>query len=190
MNKPVEKRAGRDHHSGGAESPAILKFDTRGPPLVEDEINNFSLPEMQIRSRFERLPHLAAISQTIGLCAWRLHCGTTRTIQQAKLNARPINHTPHDSAKRIDLSHEMTFGNSADSRITRHLSNEIQIERDEPSLGAESRGRRRGFAPGVAGANHDYIETLVKRHHLLPNTKCRENFRQYILSRCLAGDLP
>ena len=54
------------------------------------------------------------------------------------------------------------FRDSADRRIARHLSDEIEVQRDQPGFRTESSRGRGGLAARMAGADHDYIEYLVE----------------------------
>jgi hypothetical protein len=97
---------------------------------MDDEVNDLSLSQMQIRRRFERSTHLGAISHAVGLRSRRLNRRSTRTIQQSKLNSRAVNHAAHNAAERVNFADEMAFRDSTDCGITRHLPDEIEIERD------------------------------------------------------------
>jgi hypothetical protein len=56
----------------------------------------------------------------------------------------------------------MALRDPADRRIARHLTNKVEVERDEGRFGAKARGSRRRFTTGVARTNHDHIKTLVE----------------------------
>jgi hypothetical protein len=56
----------------------------------------------------------------------------------------------------------MAFRDSTDSGITRHLPDEIEIERDQSGLSAKPRRGGRCFTPSVTGADYDYIKDLVE----------------------------
>src|SRR6185436_6101807 len=62
----------------------------------------------------------------------------------------------------------MSFRNSTDSGIAGHPTDEIEIQRDQSSFCAQSSCGRRGLTTSMAGADHDYIEDLVKRHNYFP----------------------
>src|SRR5215217_2944670 len=113
---------------------------------------------MKIRSRFERSSHLAAVSHAISLRSWRLDRRPARTIEQSKLYSSPVNHTAHNAAQRVDFSYEVTFRDATNGWIARHLTDEIEIQRDQAGFRAESSRRRGSFAAGVPGADYDYIE--------------------------------
>ena len=123
---------------------------------------------MKIRGGFKRAPHLGAIAHAIGLRSRRLNRRTTRSIEQPKLNAGAINDAAHDAAERVNLAHEMAFRNSANRRIARHLTDQIEIQRNQTGFRAESRRGRRRLAARVAGADHNYIKYFIKRHDYFP----------------------
>jgi hypothetical protein len=168
MNEAIKKRAGCYDDGTRTKPPAVLEFNAHELSVVQNEVDDLTLTKMQIRRRFECSPHLVAVTRTIRLRSRGLHRRATRTIQQPKLDSGSVNDAPHDSAERIDLPHQMTFRNAADRGITRHLTHHIEIERDQAGFRAESRSRGRSFTPGVAGANHNDIKTLVERHPYLP----------------------
>src|ERR1041384_3829319 len=62
----------------------------------------------------------------------------------------------------------MPFRNSTNRRVARHLADEIKIQRDQSGFSAETSCGRRGLTTSMAGANHDYIEDLIKRHIYFP----------------------
>src|SRR5689334_5376461 len=123
---------------------------------------------MKIGRSLECSAHLAAVARTISLRPRRLHGRPARTIQQTKLNSGAINHSTHDAAERVDLTHEMSLRNAADGRVTRHLTHEIQIKSNKPGFRAQTRRGRGRLTAGVAGANHNHIEAFIKRHHYFP----------------------
>jgi hypothetical protein len=139
--------------------------------MVEYKVDNLSLPEVEIGSGFKRAPHLASIPHAISLSSRRLHRGTTGTIEQPELNSCAIYNPAHNAAERVDFSHEVSLRDSTNGGIAGHLADEIQIQRNEAGFRAQSSRGRSGLTARMAGANHYYIEDLVKRHGLFPDTK-------------------
>src|ERR1700752_779469 len=62
----------------------------------------------------------------------------------------------------------MPFRNSADGGIAGHLPHEIEIQCNQSGFGAETSRGRRSLTTCMAGADHDYIEDLIKRHSYFP----------------------
>jgi hypothetical protein len=164
VNQTIQKRSGRDYDSLSAKLSPIFEHDTRELAVIDHKVDNFSLPQMEIRRSFKRTTHLGAVSHAIRLRPRRLNRRSARTIEQAKLNSGTIDDTSHDPAERIDLSHKVPFRDSADSGIAGHLPDEIEVQSDQSGFRAETGRRRRRFTARVAGADHDYIECLIKRH--------------------------
>src|SRR6185369_11068532 len=168
MNEPIQKSSGRDHNGVRSKTATIFQHDASESSLIEHKIDDFSLPQMEIRGRFKRAPHLGAIAHAIRLGSWRLNRRAARSIEQSKLNASTIDDAAHDAAERVDLAHEMSLRNSTNRGIARHLTDEIEIQRNQACFSAESRRGRRRLAARMASANHDYIECLIKRHFYFP----------------------
>ena len=54
----------------------------------------------------------------------------------------------------------MTFGETADRRVARHLADRHAVVRQQDYPGADPRRRRRRFAAGMPAANHGHIELI------------------------------
>jgi len=67
----------------------------------------------------------------VALRARRLHGGSLAGIQHAELQARFVGVARHLPAQRIDLAHDLPFGQSANGRIARHLSDTVEIHREQ-----------------------------------------------------------
>jgi len=80
------------------------------------------------------------------------------------LNSHGIGDFAHDATEGVDLAHQMTLGHAADCRITAHLRNQVQIHGDQGCLQPHARGRHRGFASGVTGADYDDIVLFCECH--------------------------
>src|SRR5215213_2921608 len=126
---------------------------------------------MKIRRGLKRTSHLGSISHAICLGTRRLDGRSTRTVQQPELNAGAIDHAAHNPAQGIDLSHKMPLGDSANRWIARHLTDEIEIQRDQSSFSTKPRRRRSSFAARMPGSDHDYAEDFIKRHDYFPIQK-------------------
>ena len=96
--------------------------------------------------------------------AGRPHRGSARSIQEAELNADGVGNFAHDAAERVDFADEMSLGNAADRRIARHLRDQVDVEGVEGSLQSHTRGSHRCFAPGMSGADYDYVELFGELH--------------------------
>ena len=71
---------------------------------------------------------------------------------------------PHNSAQSIDLTHDVSFSNPADGRITGHLGDKIDIESIKSGLQSHASHGHGGLAAGVPGADDDHIELFRKMH--------------------------
>jgi hypothetical protein len=65
-----------------------------------------------------------------------LDSGTPRSVQEPELDTSSVDHATHNSAERIDLSNQMALRDSSDSRIARHLPDQVEIDRDHSGLGS------------------------------------------------------
>src|SRR6185436_3689725 len=121
--------------------------------------------------RFEMCAHERAVVRLVLLRSRRPDRGATATIQELELDSGAVRHAPHETAKRIDLSHQMALGESADRRIAGHVGDRIERHRDETDTDPESGRDRRGLAAGMACTDHQEWEGLrdfarALDHHL------------------------
>jgi hypothetical protein len=139
------------------------------------------LSEAEIRSGFQHAPHFGAVKRAVGLGPRSAHSGTSRSVEQAKLNAGTINDATHDAAEGIDFAHEVAFADTADRRVTRHLADEVEIERHERRFRTKAGRSGCGFAAGMTAANHHDIEDFIKSHEHLSLTsatsRCKRSRR-------------
>ena len=79
--------------------------------------------------------------------------------------------------------------------ITRHLRDQVNVERVESSPQAHAGRGYRSFASGMAGADHDYVELFGELHGKRePSAKIRTSLflpfvRSFILATSPATDL-
>ena len=102
------------------------------------------------------------IGLLVALRPRRPHRRPARSIQQSKLDADRIGDFAHDAAQRIDLAHQVPFGNSANRRIARHLRDQVGIEREQGGPQPHACRCHRGLASGMSGADHDHVELFGK----------------------------
>jgi len=96
----------------------------------------------------------------VGLRSGTVHGRALATVQDAELDARGIDCPAHGPAQGIDFTHDLSFGHSADGRITAHQGNRIQIAGQEGRFRPAARGRQGGLDPGVAATNHHNIKIV------------------------------
>ena len=63
----------------------------------------------------------------------------------------------HQPVEHVELAHQMTLADAADRRIARHLAEILGAEGQQADARAAARRGGRRFAPGVAGADDQYV---------------------------------
>ena len=100
----------------------------------------------------------------IALSARGPYGGPSGSVEQPKLDSDRIRDLAHDSAERVHFAHQMSFGNSTDSRIAGHLRDEINIQRVKGCLQAHARAGDCGLASSVSSSDYDDLELLRELH--------------------------
>jgi hypothetical protein len=97
----------------------------------------------------------------------RLDGGASTAVEHSELDAGLIYHPAHQTSERVDLANQVSFRDSPDGRVARHLGDHIETECDDGRLRAYSGGGVRGFASGVSRPDHHNVELFVKVWHAL-----------------------
>ena len=113
---------------------------------------------------FEDLAHFDAVELLVALGAGAPDGGAAGGVEQAELDAYGIGDFAHDAAEGVDFADEVAFGHAADGGIAAHLGDEVEVHGDERGLEAHARGGHRGFAAGMACADHGDIVLFGKSH--------------------------
>ncbi len=103
---------------------------------------------------------MLAIKLAVCLRARTLNGRPLRPVQHPELNARAIDHAPHQPVQRIDLAHEMPFAEPADCRVAGHLANRLEPMRDKGRSRTHASGSRGRLATGVPASHNNDVEDL------------------------------
>src|SRR5215470_9226080 len=76
-------------------------------------------------------------------------------VKHSKLDSSCISIEPHRSSHRIDLTNNMSFCQTTNCRVARHLANRIKILSQHDCAAAQSRGCQRRFDARMT-ATHNY----------------------------------
>ena len=90
---------------------------------------------------------------TIALGSWTPHGRTFRTIEHTKLDGCGISDQSHLSSHGINLTHNLSFGNTTDGRIARHLCNLVHVHGYQTGLCAHVGSSASRFTTGVSSSN-------------------------------------
>ncbi len=123
MDQAVEERAGGQHDAPGADLPAVAQHDAGGVAgIIPQQILYRTLGDGEVRRVGQKIGDRAAIELAVGLRPRPAHRRPLAAVQDAELDAGPVDGTAHDAVERVDLAHEMPFAEPADRRVARHLA--------------------------------------------------------------------
>ena len=132
--------------------------------FLNNQIRYFRLLDREIGLGFQDFAHFQPVLLLVALRPWRPDGRSARGVQEAELDADRIGNLPHDAAKCIHFADEVAFGDTADSGVTRHLGNQVDIERVERGLQAHASRSHGGFASGMTGADHNNVVRFGELH--------------------------
>ena len=87
-----------------------------------------------------------------------------RTVEDAELDAALVGGDRHRAAQRIDFLDQVALADAADRRVAAHLSERLDVVRQQQRLAAHAGGRQGGLGAGMAAADDDDVEFLGVEH--------------------------
>ena len=162
QNTAAEERANGKNNRVAQNTSAGFGDNTGNLLTLDDEIVDGIFEQFEIRLSANDFADSRTVKFSIGLRARGPHRRTFRSIQRAKLDTGPIDRFGHRAAECVDLFGQVTFANTADGRVTAHLTECGNLLRHQQCARTRPCGCQAGFRTGVAAANHDDI--VVLRH--------------------------
>src|SRR5579885_938588 len=102
MNKPAKKSSCCQHDPAGAEAPAVAKHHTAHTALgVERQVLGGALDDCQTLDLLEDRRHRTTIQLPVSLSARPAHRRALAAVQEAELDAGPVDRPAHDAIERI-----------------------------------------------------------------------------------------
>jgi hypothetical protein len=143
----------------------------------------------QVRRDLEHALHPRAIGGLVGLGAARAHGRSLARVEEAELDSGLVDREGHLAAQRVDLAHQMALADPADRRITRHLADMVEIERQHQGRNAHPGRGQGGFDTCMAGADHDYARFHSGQVHSGPDYGAHGAPRQAPQNRSLLPNM-
>ena len=168
VNQPIQKCSSSDDGCACVDHPPIPQTDADDPRMhgivlrALDDIHDFRLLDEQIRLRLQHLAHLHAILLLVALRPRRPNRRSPGSIQQAKLDPDRIGDFAHDAAQRVYFAHKVPLGDAANRRITAHLRNQVEVQREQGGAQSHARRGHRRLASGMSGAHHHHVVLFAK----------------------------
>ena len=170
MDHTAEERTNGKDDRACAEFETHLRHDAANPARFHHQVLNRLLEHRQARLIFDDVANSHSIQLPVSLGSRRPHRRAFTRIQGAKLNARPVSRDGHCAPQGVNLPHEVTFADPANSGITGHLTERLQILGKQERARAHTRRRQAGFGASVTAANHNNVKFGCVSHFVLRRT--------------------
>ena len=178
MNPAAEKSAGGHDNGGRPETQPHCRNHARHRVAFDHQVHHRLLEDTQVFLALHNAADRGPIQRPVSLGAGGAHRRALAGIEDPELNARRIRRPRHGAVKRIDLPHQVALADPPDGGIAGHLPDRLDTLGEQQRRGAHTGRRQRGLGPGVAAANHDYIELFwVFEHHRCSGSRHRLRHR-------------
>ena len=154
----------RENNGTHRDLASVGQCHTADLTVYDLEIIGLGFDHLQVWARADRALHRSRIKLPVGLGSRSADGWTFAAVQDAKLYSAQIGDPTHKPIQGIDLTDQMTFTQTANSRIAGHGSDGRKSVGDQDSSGAHTGGRSRSFTAGVAAANHSDVESDSHRY--------------------------
>ncbi len=165
MDQSAQKGPGRDDDGAGRELPPLAQSNARDPAVRDDQLVRLAFDHTEIGGLPDRGLHGRGVKLAIGLSPRSPDSRTLAAVQHPELDAAGIGDPAHQTVEGIDLADQMTFAESADRGIAGHRADGRKTMGDEGGPGTHPRSGARGFAAGMAAADHDDVEGISSGIH-------------------------
>ena len=164
MHVAAKESTGGKDHLWSMEFHAETSAHTRHRAVVfiEKQRIDAILKEIKIVGILQDIaPHIAVFA-AVALHAGRPHSRAFRSVEHTELHRGLIGHNAHHAAKSINLTDDLSLGNTTYSRVARHLGDTLHIGSHQQHRASESCGCHSSLTTGMACAYHYYV--VVKTH--------------------------
>src|SRR5271168_5240822 len=114
--------------------------------------------------RLQRSANRALVELPVRLGTRGTHGRPFARIQGSELNARLIGGARHGAPERVDFLHQMSFTDTPDRGVAAHLSQGLEVMRQQQRAGSHPRGCECRFGTGMTAADDDDFVLLCKTH--------------------------
>ena len=164
VDDPGQECARRQNHIRCVELDPELRDNTTNAITGQDDVVDGLLKDRQIRLVFQTATDGCAIEGTVGLGTGSPDRGSFAAVEDPKLDAGFVCGDCHRTAQRIYLPDEMTFPDTSDRRVARHLPERFDTVSEQQRAPSHPRRSERRLGAGMSAANHDDIETFGITH--------------------------
>ena len=176
MHQTIQEGTGRNNHSlspqlHAPDSPHSLHGALRHPfhgalrvirRVLHQQLLRLVLPDIKVRRFIQPAAPLPDKLPTVTLGTGTPHRRSFTTIQHPELDGCGIRHQTHLTAQRINLAHNLSFGNTTNGRVTRHLCDFVHVHGYQTGLSTHVSCRTGSLAPGMTTTDYQYI--VVQNH--------------------------
>src|SRR5580704_1737333 len=164
MDLAAEERAGRQYDCRRTKLEPARGYDTGHAIADQDQIRRFLLKQLQMSLRLQNPANCALIELPVRLCPSGAHRGSLAGVQGAELDTGLIGGARHGSPECVDFLHQMSLTDTADRGVAAHLSERLNVMRQQQRASSHAGSRERRFGAGVTAADNDDLVLLCKTH--------------------------
>jgi len=100
-------------------------------------------------------PELVGLLVTLG--AGTTDAGSLGGVQHPELDSGGVGVDAHLAAQRIDLADDLSLGQAADGGVAGHLTDGVEVHRQQQRLATHTCRSQGRLDPGMAGADHNHV---------------------------------
>ena len=165
VEKPPHESPSRHNHAPGREPKAYVGFGARNLIALDREGCDVGLLEGEIGKILQKRFDTELIGLLVTLGTRSPNTRTFGCIEHPKLDSRGIRVESHDPAECINLPNEVTFSQSSNGWVARHLTDRIGILCQQKRLGTHRGSCMGGLDTGMTGTNHKDIKLFrIEKH--------------------------
>lgn len=136
---------------------AVLSIGDR----FRDQVLNGFLPEVQIVLGFDPILDEVLVGLFVRLSTRAVHRGAFAAVKHPKLDSGCVDRFAHQAAQCVDFANDLAFCHAADRWVAGHLSDRIQVGRQQGGFRTQACCSGGGFRSRVTGSDNDNIVVVA-----------------------------
>ena len=160
IKNAAEERARAQYYRGSLEPVATRQINSGNTISLQPKCGYLSLYQFEQGVLANHLLDGLVKQMPVRLYTGAPYRTALGPIEHAIMNRRSIRGPSDDSVKSIHLPNQMTFAQAADSRVTTHRSDLVDIKRDKRNARTHARSSAGCFDAGVTATDYNYIELV------------------------------
>ena len=134
VHQPVQESTGSQHHTFGMKRHSPASHQAGHFSVLHQQLFHRILPDMQVGQVLQNFSPGPDKFPAVALGTRTPHGRSLGTVQHTELDGGLVCHQPHVSSQGVNLSDDLSLGNTPYGRVTTHLPDFVHVHCNQAGL--------------------------------------------------------